>query len=233
MSIAIMQPYIFPYIGYFQLIHAADKFVFYDDVNYINRGWINRNRILLNQKEYLFSVPLSKASQNRLINEIETSIDDKFIAGFLNTLQQAYKKAPHYADVKRIIEIVFAKNNLLISSLAINSVNEVCSYLGIDKEFQLSSAIYGQSKELKKADRLIKICLEAGDTKYVNAYGGSEIYTKEYFDERGVQLSFLKSESVVYDQKNEAFTPWLSIIDVLMFNSPEQVRNLLSQYTLI
>ncbi len=86
MKIAIMQPYIFPYIGYFQLIHAADVFVFYDDVNYINRGWINRNRILLNGKDQLFTIPCKEASQNKLIKDIEVLADKKAFQKMLTTM---------------------------------------------------------------------------------------------------------------------------------------------------
>src|SRR3954471_16575208 len=103
MSIAIMQPYFFPYIGYFQLVHTADVFVFYDDVNFINRGWINRNRILLNGKDWMFTIPCNDASQNKLIKDITVQADVKGMQKMLTTIQTAYKKAPYFADVYPII----------------------------------------------------------------------------------------------------------------------------------
>ena len=62
MKLAIMQPYFFPYIGYFQLIKSVDEFVIYDNIQYTKKGWINRNRILVNGTDYLISLPLKKDS---------------------------------------------------------------------------------------------------------------------------------------------------------------------------
>src|SRR5690606_3799363 len=98
MKIAIMQPYLFPYLGYFQLINAVETFVFYDDVNFIKRGWINRNQILVDNKAALFTVPLKKASQNKLINEIDMAIDEKWLSQFFKTIEQNYKNAPYFDD---------------------------------------------------------------------------------------------------------------------------------------
>ena len=223
MKIAIMQPYIFPYIGYFQLIHAADIFVFYDDVNYINRGWINRNRILLNGKDQLFTIPCKEASQNKLIKDIEVLADKKALQKMLATMQVAYKKAPFFADVYPVIEKVFNVNEGdTISEMAIASVADVCKYLSINKIFKKSSEEYN-NRELKKADRLIDICHLEGISNYVNPPGGREIYTKEYYGAKDVDLEFLISERVDYEQFDNEFVPWLSIIDILMFNSKEDI----------
>jgi hypothetical protein len=250
MSIAIMQPYVFPYIGYFQLVHAADIFVFYDDVNFINRGWINRNRILINGKDQLFSIPCNDASQNRLIMDIELQNDPKVYQKLLATLKMAYGKAPFFNEVYPLIEgILFAKNNKItyheepssvfpfleteipeaekgktIAQLAIDSVISICDYVGLQKQYKVSSEEYN-NRELKKADRLIDICHLEGQKHYINPSGGREIYTKEYYKSKGVDLDFLIPEKVVYPQFKNEFVPWLSVIDVLMFNSPEDIKN--------
>jgi len=225
MSIAIMQPYVFPYIGYFQLIHATDTFVFYDDVNYINKGWINRNRILLNNKDQLFTIPCKEASQNKLIKDIEVLQDAKAINKIFLTLQGAYKKAPYYNEVYPLIaQIITLSDNLTISQMAIKSVKDICSYLGMERKFIISSDKY-TNQELKKADRLIDICHLEGIADYTNAAGGKEIYTKEYFIDSNVNLSFLVPERCEYTQFGGTFVPWLSIIDILMFNSKEEVNN--------
>ena len=186
-----MQPYVFPYIGYFQLICATDIFVFYDDVNYINRGWINRNKILLNGKEQLFTIPCIDASQNKLITL-------KFDGG------------------------------MPVSQLAVNSVINVCEYLHLQRSFKISSEEY-DNRELKKADRLINICHIEGINAYINPSGGREIYSKEYYKDRGVRLDFLISDKVEYAQFNNAYVPWLSIIDILMFNSKDKINNVIMQ----
>jgi len=225
MSIAIMQPYVFPYIGYFQLIYASEVFVFYDDVHFINRGWINRNRILVNGKDQLFTIPCTDASQNKLIKDVAIQDDPKTMRNLLATIRMTYSKAPFFHDVYQLIErTLLAKKEITISSLAIGSVTNVCDYLGLRKTFRLSSTEY-DNRELKKADRLMDICHKEGMSHYINAAGGKEIYTKEYFKADNIDLDFLVPRPVEYAQFNRAFVPWLSIIDVLMFNSIEEIND--------
>ncbi len=232
MTIAIMQPYIFPYIGYFQLIYASDVFVFYDDVNFINRGWINRNRILLNGTDHMITVPCKDASQNKLIKDIEVLNDPKAVNKLLTTIKTAYNKAPFFVSVFPIIEEVLstamhpqvADIPTNIAGMAAHSVLKICDYLGINRTFRYSSLEYN-NRELKKADRLIDICHVEGIKHYINASGGKAIYTKEYYAEKGIELDFLNSQKYEYTQQNNAFVPWLSIIDVLMYNSIDDINN--------
>jgi hypothetical protein len=244
MSIAIMQPYVFPYIGYFQLVYAADVFVFYDDVNFINRGWINRNRILVSGKDQLFTIPCKEASQNKLIKDIEVADDLKALQKVLSTIRMAYAKAPFFNDVFPVIEqtileagqgkgiassvfptlTVPAPGPVSIAHMAISSVLHICAYLGVERTFRISSEQY-DNRELKKADRLIDICHVEGITHYVNASGGKEIYSKDYYRERGIQLDFLNADRYEYEQFSNPFVPWLSMIDILMFNGREDIVN--------
>jgi len=228
-----MQPYVFPYIGYFQLVYATDVYVLYDDVNFINRGWINRNRILVNGKEMLFTIPCKDASQNKLINEVELHDDPKAMQKLLATIKMAYAKAPHFSAVFPMLEDTLQLQGVTtIADLAIRSITNTCSYLGLQRTFKLSSAEY-TNQQLKKADRLIDICHIEGINEYVNLAGGKEIYTKEYYAERGVELEFLTPACKEYPQFKNPFVPWLSIIDVLMFNSKEYINNeLLPGYNL-
>ena len=226
--IAIMQPYVFPYIGYFQLICATDTFVFYDDVNYINRGWINRNRILLNGKEQLFTIPCIEASQNKLIKDVKV-LNDKSISKVMTTIITAYKKSPYFADVFPIIEKTLRfDGDIPVSQLAVNSVINVCEYLHLQRNFKISSEEY-DNRELKKADRLIDICHREGISAYINPSGGREIYSKDYYKDKGIALDFLISDKAEYPQFNYAYVSWLSIIDVLMFNSKDKINNVLMQ----
>jgi hypothetical protein len=218
-----MQPYVFPYIGYMQLVHASDVFVFYDDVNFINRGWINRNRILSNGKDLLFTIPLKEASQNKLIKDIEVADDGKTIQKTLTTIAMCYKKAPYFNDVYGIVERTLTyKPGMSIGDMAINSVLFAAEYLGLKRTFKNSSSSY-TNQELKRADRLIDICHIEGIDHYINAAGGKEIYTKEYYAASNVKLDFLMSDKQEYEQFKHPHVPWLSIIDVMMFNSVDEI----------
>ena len=235
MKLAIMQPYLFPYIGYFQLVAAVNKFVIYDDVNFIKGGWINRNNILINKKSNLFTVPLNKASSNTLINE--TTINLKFYniwkVKFLRSIEQSYKKSPYFTDVYNLIENVLEINeNDLISELAVNSIKNVCDYLQLDTEICETSENYN-NKIKSGQERVLDICGIEKASQYINPIGGIELYSKKTFKENGIVLNFIKSKPIIYTQFDNDFSPWLSIIDVLMFNSVSEVNKMVNQYELV
>lgn len=234
MKIAVMQPYLFPYIGYFQMINAVDVFVFYDDVNFIKQGWINRNRILLNGKDFMFTVPLEKANSFSTIKD--TLINEKFYESwkkkFELTVEQNYKKAPHFLKVNQLLKDVLDQKHASISKLAINSISTISNYLGIQTKFVTASESY-TNKDLERQERLVAICKTENANHYINAVGGQELYTKQSFLENDIQLSFIKTLPITYKQFNEDFIPWLSIIDVLMFNSVEEVNEMLDKYELV
>lgn len=230
-----MQPYLFPYIGYFQLLAAVDKFVIYDDVNFIKGGWINRNNVLINKKSNLFTVPLTKVSSYTLINE--TKINLKFYniwkVKFLRSLEQSYKKAPHFTEVYNLIENVLEiKENDLISELAVNSIKEVSKYLQLGTEICETSEIYN-NKTKSGQERVLDICGIEKASQYINPIGGIELYSKNTFKEKGIVLNFIKSKPIIYSQFDNDFSPWLSIIDVLMFNSIGEVNKMINQYDLV
>lgn len=234
MKIAIMQPYIFPYIGYFQLVSTVDVFVFYDDVNFIKKGWINRNNILVNGKSNLFTVPLLKASQNNTIKDTlinsENFIDWK--NKFAQTIVLNYKKAPFFSQVHNIIMDVIDQEHKSISDMAVKSIVAISKYLGFKTEFHLASERY-HNQSLNRQDRLIDICKKESADHYINALGGQELYDKEDFLKSGVKLDFLKPLEISYKQFNSEFVPWLSILDILMFNSIDDTNDFISQYELI
>jgi hypothetical protein len=228
-----MQPYIFPYLGYFQLIDAVDVFVFYDDVNYIKRGWVNRNNLLVNGQKRLFTIPVTKGSQNRLINEIELAIDQRWVDQFLKTLEHNYKKAEEYVAVREIVEDLFNKKYNSISELAIESIKSVCDYLEVKTEFKVSSEKHENTNGLEKANRLIEISKIESKINYVNPAGGKSIYAKENFKESEINLFFIENELTEYPQFKNDFVGGLSILDVLMFNSKDIVKEKLKEYKLI
>jgi hypothetical protein len=227
-----MQPYLFPYIGYFQLIHACDRFVFYDDVSFIKQGWINRNRYLLQDEPKYFTVPLRNASSHVAIRDVETSTSTDWRSQILAQLTEAYKKAPYFISTLALVEKVFEKPTLSIGELARESILAVCQHLRLQREFIMSSVVYNNS-EFRAQDRLLDICRIETAQKYLNPIGGVELYDKRAFAARGVELSFVQTNAIVYPQFDFPFVPHLSIIDVMMFNAPSQIADYLKAYKLI
>jgi hypothetical protein len=233
MKVAVMQPYIFPYLGYFQLIQAADIFVFADDLNYIKGGWINRNRILLGGKAYRLTFPCRGRSQNRRINELELNSESKEYQKLLPTLYQAYHKAPCFKAVFPLVEGLIASDTRNLAEFAIRSVGLICNYLGIDTPLLRTSERFAHTKGQEKSDRLIQICRELHGEQYINPIGGTALYDKAYFKTHGVGLHFLEPRFEPYAQFKQEFVPGLSMLDVIMFNSVDDTHLLLNQYELI
>ncbi len=232
MKTVIMQPYLFPYLGYWQMIAAADTFVLFDDVNYIKRGWINRNNILLNNSVHLFTLPLVKASQNKLINEINITSESKEIKKILKLIETAYKKAPYYNDVFPIISSILLYPDANLVSLLMHQFVEIFSYLDIKTKIILSSSI-PKDNTLKGQEKILAICHHLNTTQYINAIGGKELYDKQRFLKENICLNFIKMRDITYHQFNLEFIPYLSFIDVLMFNNVEKIKEFLLEYDLV
>ena len=233
MKVAMMQPYLFPYLGYFQLVNAVDVFVFADDVNFIKGGFVNRNKILFNNEERYLTIPCLK-SQNMLIKEIPIHKETKgYPKNILRTIEQTYAKSPYFADVFPMLESIFNSEVDSISKLAASSVESVSKYLEINVDFKFSSASFSHTKGQDKSIRLINITKELGGDTYMNPIGGAKIYDKYFFEGKGIKLDFLESKAITYPQFKDNFIPNLSIIDVVMFNSIEDVNKLLTKYSLV
>lgn len=232
MTLAIMQPYFFPYIGYWQLIHAVDMHVIYDDVNYIKGGWINRNYILLNGGAKLINLQLRNASPNKLIFETELMCDELYNRKLLKTIEQAYKKALYFNDVFPLIEGIILQNEKSLSKYLAGLITRVCGYLGINTRLVLSSETE-KDNSLKGQDKVLEICGILGANRYINAIGGMELYSKGAFEKHNIELSFIKTREIKYKQYNNEFVPNLSIIDVMMFNSKEEIKRMLNEYDLV
>lgn len=229
-----MQPYFLPYIGYFQLINAVDRFVIYDDVTFIKQGWINRNRLLSNSEAVYFTIPLRGAGSHVLIKDVEIN-QDFFISWhrkFIKTLDQHYCKAPYHKRILPLIESIVSFETNKISDFSVNSIKAICTYLSITTDIVESSTVY-QNNFLNSVDRVIDICRKEDAKAYVNASGGSDLYNREQFAPHGIALNFIKPHDICYKQYNSTFVPWLSIIDVLMFNSTETIHRFLHAYDLV
>ncbi|MFC0876132.1 WbqC family protein [Saccharicrinis sp. FJH2] len=229
MKVAIMQPYFFPYIGYYQLIHSVDKFVIYDDVNYIKQGWISRNRVLSNGESIYFTLNLKGASSNKYINEIEVG-DNK--VKLLKTIKQNYSKASNFDSIFPLVETILNNNESNLAQFLTYSIKSICSFLEINTEIY-NSVDLGNDKSLKGEEKVIDICKVLNADMYINSIGGKTLYSYDHFQSHNIELKFLKSREFKYNQFKNSFVPWLSIIDVMMFNSITEIRKYLEDYILI
>lgn len=232
MKLAVMQPYLFPYIGYFQLINAVDLFIVLDDVNYINKGWINRNKILVNGEEHIFTFPLIEAGQNKLIKEINLMDDEKWRKKFLKTIKYNYFKAPYFNAVFTLIENIITYPERNLSTVINFSLFQINSYIGIKTKINPTSSLY-DTKHLKGSQKILHICKQENANVYINPIGGLELYSKDEFKLNGISIFFLKSNLVHYQQFGNRHIPFLSIIDVMMFNDPQEIRNMMYEYELL
>jgi len=229
MKVAIMQPYFFPYLGYFQLIHAIDAFVVYDDVNYIKGGWINRNFILSKGEKTRITLQLFGASPNKLINQVEVGSNSLKL---LKTIQQSYSRAPYYQDVMNLIEEILRSKETNLALFLNFSLRKICDYLGLKREWYLSSDL-DKDTSLQGQKKVLAVCKELGATHYINMLGGRELYDNTSFTDYGFQLSFLEAFMKPYNQQNNQFIPNLSIIDALMHNCLMDLKAMLNDYELV
>lgn len=229
MTLAIMQPYIFPYIGYWHLLEASDTFVIFDDVNYIKQGYINRNNMLANKKRQIFTLELIGASSNKLINEIKIGNNSKKI---LKIIKQNYIKAPYFEQIYPLLNNILLNEEPNLAKYIGYSIFRIVEYLGIKINILYSSDIE-KDNELKAQEKVIHIAGKLGATNYVNAIGGKELYSKEDFRNNNIKLNFIKTNIIEYKQFKNDFIPYLSIIDILMFNSVEEINTMLKSYELV
>lgn len=232
MKLGIMQPYFIPYIGYWQLMNAVDKYVIYDDVNFIKGGWINRNYILVNGKPKYFNIPMLGASPHKLINEVGVNNDLKLIEKNMRIMENAYKKALYFAEVFPLVVKILYCNETSISEYIEFSFKIIKEYLGITTDLIRSSSL-NKNCSLRAQERVLHICDILGASEYYNAIGGMELYSSDAFKKRGIELKFIKTGVIKYEQFGGEFQSDLSIIDVMMFNSPGNIQNMLNNYELV
>jgi hypothetical protein len=221
MKLAIMQPYFLPYIGYFQLIAAVDAFIVYDNIKYTKKGWINRNRMLLNGKDAMFSLPIRKDSDSLDVVERELAADFDH-SKLLNQFRGAYARAPYFMQIFPLLERIVCCEERNLFRYLHHAIIELCVHLGIETEILISSSI-AIDHDLRAEDRVLALCRAQGADVYINAIGGMELYDRNVFRAKGLELRFLRTKPFEYAQFGTPFVPLLSIVDVMMFNAREQV----------
>lgn len=232
MRLAVMQPYFLPYIGYFQLIASVDQFIVYDNIKYTKKGWINRNRMLLNGTDAMFSLPLKRGSDSLDVVERELAADfDR--TKLLNQFKGAYAHAPQFEQTYPVLERIVRHEDANLFRYIHHSIVRLCEHLGIKTEIRISSEI-AIDHDLKGQDKVLALCKAAGADTYINTIGGVELYAKDDFRIQGIDLQFIKARPFEYAQLGAPFVPWLSIVDVLMFNPLDAVRECIkTNYELI
>lgn len=229
MKLGIMQPYFMPYIGYWQLMNAVDTFVVYDDVNYIKRGWSARNYILVNGQKHLFHVDVQNGSQNSLYCDVV--VIDKLVK-LRKTIEMSYKKAPCFIQAMDVLDKIFSYPDKRFNYFILHSFQQMLVFLGVNTQLVLSSTLQND-KQLKGQDKILDICGVLNADVYINAIGGQELYDKGAFVSKGIELEFLEPQLMGYRQFSNGFVPSLSMIDVMMFNDVEEIRNMLDSFSLL
>lgn len=226
------QPYFMPYIGYWQLINAVDVFIISDDYNYIEGGWIGRNRILENGQPRFYNIEISHASSNKKINELFLSTEKFDREKKLMQLSKVYRRAPLFDDGFALMKKILECEEMNLAKFLENSIRIVCDYLDIKTEFVKSSSIPDNCK-LKREYKIYEQCRYVGADVYINAIGGQKLYTFEQFKEQDIRLGFIQTNAIEYKQLWYDFVPDLSIIDVIMFNPRQEIKKMLQQYTIL
>jgi hypothetical protein len=232
MKLAIMQPYFLPYVGYWQLMNAVDEFIVYDDIQYVKEGWINRNRILVNGGDDYITIPLKKAP-------VALDICDRYLAEswtaerftLFNRISAAYRKAPCFAAVLPLVREILHYDEDNLFEFLLHSLYVVKNYLEINTPFVISSMV-GVGHWLKSKNKVLAICKARGAVTYYNPIGGVNLYDRMEFKAAGIDLHFLRARNFHYKQFDHAFVSSLSILDVMMFNPAERVREYLEYYEL-
>ena len=231
-----MQPYFFPYIGYWQLINAVDEFILFDEVQYIRHGWINRNRILKKGGGWRYiQIPIEKHSRETLIKDIKI-VKDIDIREIIANALSYYKeiRAPNYEIVMNIINDVLVKDLYRdITKFNKNIMSSICNYLGIKTPISISSDYeFDYTNVRGSGDWALEISKQMGVDEYINPIGGKELFDVKKFDTEGIKIRFLEPYKIEYKQVGDIFKPSLSIIDVLMFNEKDIIVDMLSKYRL-
>ncbi len=231
MRLGIMQPYFFPYLGYFDLINCADRWIVFDDVQYIRHGWINRNRILHPAGGWSYIIVPVKSSRESLIREVKILDDGKWKRRILGQLQTYKKGAPYFQEVMDLVENCFAYGGDLISQFNTFILEKVCSYIGIRFNYTIFSEMKLKLHTIDgPGDWALRISEAVGATEYVNPPGGVGIFDPEKFKAASIKLTIRQLPALEYQCTGYEFIPHLSIIDLLMWNSPQQIKSHLEQY---
>jgi hypothetical protein len=254
MKLAVMQPYFFPYIGYFQCIHAADKYILYENLDYITEGWMHRNRILVkNSKPVYINARINGKSSSKKISEIALDQSPQWKKKLLHSVMLNYRGSHYFEEVYPLVEtlvngnqqFLFEYNAAIIKGISrfLDIETEIISdnsgYLALEERLEKMDekdyALFPQltTRPVKKVARVLEMCAAEKATVFLNAIGGRELYLKDEFKNYGIDLFFIKTGAITYPQFSREFYPHLSVIDALMHKGKEGTKELLNDYELV
>jgi hypothetical protein len=233
MILGIMQPYFLPYIGYFQLLAAVDHFILLDDVSFIKKGWIHRNRLLLQNQPHLFSIPVQHVSQNRKIIDTRIIDENTWKSKLEKTVALGYKRAPQFKVVFPLFQEIIHSPILDISEFVAHSIRQVAGFLGIATPISTASTCHPNMLDKKGEERILEICIRERADTYINPIGGIELYHEESFRGHGINLKFHRAIALEYPQFGGEFVPFLSILDHLMFCDKALISDHLQAYKIV
>lgn len=235
MKLVLMQPYFFPYIGYFTLIKHSDVFVVFDTAQYIRRGWVHRNRIIGSSGEPVYvNASILKAPQSTPIHQIELNSTSKWKQEFYKKMEVYKTVAPHYPEVYQLMEDCLNRPVSSLSDLNVYALKEISNYLGISQNITRLSELEVEFKDVQEPDDWgLEVSQYYGVDTYINAPGGQEFYNKEKYKKKGIEMFFYKTKLTPYDQKLSGFQPGLSIIDVMMFNTKQEIHQMIDDFEVL
>lgn len=236
MRVAINQPYFFPYLGYFSLIKQTEQFVLLDEVQFIKQGWIHRNRVLSEGGSWNYiRVPLEKYRQKDLISEVRINNKEEWRNEIFKHLLYYKKRAPYYQETIDTVEKALNIDTDSIVRLNEHSLRVICNYIGIPADFKIFTEMGLVVERSEAPDEVpLNICEALGNvTEYWNLEGGASFYDRSKFEKAGIAIKFLKSNLLEYPQIQGGFEKALSILDVMMFNEPKKIRDMLDDFILI
>jgi hypothetical protein len=229
MKLAIMQPYFFPYVGHFDLIFQADFWVVFDTPQFIQKGWVSRNRVLhpVSGWQYVI-VPREKHPFSTPINEVRIADDPEWRIRIIGQLQHYKKKAPFFGTVHDLVSECLYGGDEYLSQLNVRTLERVCEYLEIPFQYSVFSEMEVGRKDISSStERALRLAKQLGADEYINPGGGAHLFDPAEFNAAGVKLTIQTPVDFFYECPGYEFEPNLSIIDVMMWNSVEDVRDYL------
>ncbi len=236
MRIGINQPYFFPYLGYFSLIKHTDRFILLDMVQFTKQGWIQRNRILMPGGGWRYiRIPLRKYSQKDIIKDVRINNSEDWRSEIFKHLGYYSKRAPYFNETVKVVENALDISTDSVAKLNENILKTVCAYLGFPRDISIFSEMDLQIEKPEAPDEWpLNICKSLGDVdEYLNLEGGVKFYSKDKFRNAGINIGFIKTNLREYPQMESFFEPGLSIIDVMMFNDPENICRMLDDFIIL
>ena len=227
-----MQPYFFPYIGYFQLIAQVDHFIFHDDAQYIKGGWVNRNRILSDETPLLLTLPVLRGAHEHTIQQRAYDLNPRNVGRISRRIEAYYRKAPRFSEILPLLQDILSFGDPNVAAFNANLIGRLAGFLGIGTRLLRASEMTKEDR-LRGEARVIDLCVRVGATVYLNPIGGLSLYRAEAFAAAGIELQFLESNVRPYRQFGGTPVPSLSIIDVLMFNSNQTIAAMLKECQII